>query len=371
MEFLSLAALCAVVFVAAWFITWVMRRVAIWRGAQVREPQDTIPFIDRPNHRSSHSVPTPRGGGVGIVAGFIVAALVLVRTGLLAPTTAVAIVGGTLVAAVLGFIDDCGFVVSAKGRLLLHFVAAGWFLAWVGGVPPFPAFGVMLDWGWFAHILAAVYLVWLLNLFNFMDGIDGIAGIEAVTVALGGAFVWWMAVGGGGWMLPVAFAAAAAGFLVWNHPPAKIFMGDCGSCFIGVGLGAFSILAGWEAPHLFWAWAILMGCFIVDATVTLLRRLRRGHRFDEAHRSHAYQYASRKWRSHKRVAYAYGTVNVLWLLPVALLVALRRIDGAQGLLVAYAPLVAAAYLFKAGAPEQQEEPAEVTESQLQVGTDNA
>lgn len=371
MKSLGLPAFYAVVFATAWFVTWVMRRVAIWRGAQVRAPQDTIPFIDRPNHRSSHSVPTPRGGGVGIVAGFTLAALVLAWRGLLAPDAAMAVIGGTLVAAILGFIDDCGFVVSAKGRLVLHFVAAGWFLGWIGGVPPFPAFGMTLDWGWVAHILAAVYLVWLLNLFNFMDGIDGIAGIEAITVSLGGALAWWLAVGGNGWMLPVAFAVAAAGFLAWNHPPAKIFMGDVGSCFVGVALGAFSILAGREAPHLFWAWAILMGCFTMDATVTLLRRLRRGHRFDEAHRSHAYQYASRKWRSHKRVAYAYGAVNVLWLLPVALLVASRRLDGAQGLLVAYAPLVAAAYLLKAGAPEQQEEPAEVTESQLQVGADSA
>ena len=150
-------------------------------------------------------------------------------------------------------------------------------------------------------------------------------------------------------------------------------MGDVGSCFIGIALGAFSILAGRESPQLFWAWSILMGCFVVDATVTLLRRLRRGHRFDEAHRSHAYQYASRRWRSHKQVAYAYGAVNLLWLLPVALLVATRRMDGAQALLLAYAPLVIAAFMLKAGAPEQQEGAA-VTQSALPArdpGTDSA
>ena len=128
-------------------------------------------------------------------------------------------------------------------------------------------------------------------------------------------------------------------------------MGDAGSCFLGMTLGALALWSGIESQQLFWSWSILLGCFVVDATTTLVRRVIRGERFDEAHRSHVYQYAARKLMSHKRVTYYYGLVNILWLLPVATLVALKYLDGVQGLLIAYLPLVLVALKLKAGAPE--------------------
>ncbi len=153
---------------------------------------------------------------------------------------------------------------------------------------------------------------------------------------------------------PLLLSFAVAGFLYWNFPPAKIFMGDAGSGFLGVTLAIFSLQAAWASPSLIWVWVILMGVFIVDATFTLIRRLVRGDKVYEAHRSHAYQYASRKFGRHLPVTLTVGLINVVWLLPVALCVALLGLDGLLGVIIAYVPLVLLAWMFRAGAVEKNE-----------------
>jgi Fuc2NAc and GlcNAc transferase len=227
-------------------------------------------------------------------------------------------------------------------------VAAIFSLWLMNGIPPVPVLGFAIDLGWFGLALAATYLVWLVNLFNFMDGIDAIASVEAITVSLSGALCWWLATGTPLWFLPFALAACTTGFLVWNYPPAKIFMGDVGSCFIGMVLGGMSLWSAQVATQVFWSWFILFGCFMVDATTTLVRRVRRGERFSAAHRSHAYQYAARRLGSHRTVPLAVGVINVAWLLPLAVVVALNCLDGVVGAFIAYAPLVWLAYHYKAG-----------------------
>jgi Fuc2NAc and GlcNAc transferase len=321
-------------------------------------------LLDIPNARSSHSVPTPRGGGIGIVATFTLLTLWLAWRGEVGIPFATALLGSGLAVALVGFIDDLGHV-NSRVRLLCHLVAAAWALVWLGGVPPFPVLGVTADLGWAAQALGLLYLVGLLNFFNFMDGIDGIAGLEAIVVSLGGALVWWLATGTALWIVPALFAACVAGFLVWNFPPARIFMGDAGSGFIGITLGVMSIRAGIDAPPVYWSWFILLGCFIVDPTVTLVRRMRRGGRFDQAHRSHAYQYAARRLGSHRPVTLAYALITALWLLPVAVAVASGWIDGVAGAVVAYAPLIWLSFRYKAGAAELQE--SNVDENPATVG----
>jgi Fuc2NAc and GlcNAc transferase len=216
-------------------------------------------------------------------------------------------------------------------------------------------FGHTLAAGWFADVLVALYLVWLLNLYNFMDGIDGIAGVEAVSVSLGAAVLVYLATDSSSAVdisLPLLLAGAVAGFLVWNFPPARIFMGDAGSGFLGITIGILSLHAGALAPPLLWSWLILLGVFVVDATFTLLRRLLRGERVYQAHRSHAYQRAARRCGRHLPVTLAVAAINMFWLLPVAACVATGRLDGAAGLLIAYAPLVGAAARLGAGLPER-------------------
>lgn len=326
------------------FLTGALRRYALARS-----------LIDIPNARSSHSVPTPRGGGVAIVVSFLLSLPLMAGMGLLAWSLAWALLGSGAGIAVLGFLDDHGHI-AARWRLLGHFAAAGWALLWLGGLPPLTLFGLVVDLGWFGHALAAVYLVWLLNLYNFMDGIDGIASIEAICVCLGGALLYVLQDIASS-ALPaeplvvLLLAAAVLGFLFWNFPPARIFMGDAGSGFLGITLGVLSLQAAWIAPQLLWSWLILLGVFIVDATFTLLCRLWRGDRVYEAHRSHAYQHASRRYGRHLPVTLIVGAINLLWLLPIALWVGAGELDGFMGVGIAYAPLVWLAVKFKAGAPE--------------------
>ncbi|MCY1282242.1 Undecaprenyl-phosphate alpha-N-acetylglucosaminyl 1-phosphate transferase [compost metagenome] len=321
------------------FLTGILRRYALARS-----------LMDIPNGRSSHSVPTPRGGGVAIVLSFLAALPLLASVGVLAWPVMWALLGAGGWVAVVGFLDDHGHI-AARWRLLAHFIGAGWALGWLGGLPPLVIFGFDLDLGWLGYALAAFYLVWLLNLYNFMDGIDGIASVEAICVCLGGALLYLLLGEGGAALAPLALALAVAGFLFWNFPPARIFMGDAGSGFLGIALGVLSLQAAWVAPQLLWSWLILLGVFIVDATWTLFRRLLRGDKVYEAHRSHAYQYASREFGKHLPVTLAVAGLNLFWLLPIALWVGLGGLDGALGLLVAYLPLVWLAVRFKAGQRE--------------------
>lgn len=321
------------------FLTGILRRYALARS-----------LMDIPNGRSSHSVPTPRGGGVAIVLSFLAALPLLASVGVLAWPVMWALLGAGGWVAVVGFLDDHGHI-AARWRLLAHFIGAGWALGWLGGLPPLVIFGFDLDLGWLGYALAAFYLVWLLNLYNFMDGIDGIASVEAICVCLGGALLYLLLGEGGAALAPLALALAVAGFLFWNFPPARIFMGDAGSGFLGIALGVLSLQAAWVAPQLLWSWLILLGVFIVDATWTLFRRLLRGDKVYEAHRSHAYQYASREFGKHLPVTLAVTGLNLFWLLPIALWVGLGGLDGALGLLVAYLPLVWLAVRFKAGQRE--------------------
>src|SRR3990167_2519284 len=323
------------------FMTGTLRRYALARS-----------LMDIPNARSSHSVPTPRGGGVAIVLSFLLVLPLLGMAGWLVWPPIWALLGAGAGIALLGFLDDHGHI-AARWRLLGHFLGAAWALFWLGGLPPLSGVGFSLDLGWLGHVLAAVYLVWLLNLYNFMDGIDGIASVEAICVCLGGALLYGMQGAVGLALLPLLLAAAVAGFLLWNFPPARIFMGDAGSGFLGVTLGVLSLQAAWQAPQLLWSWLILLGVFIVDATFTLLRRLVRGDKVYEAHRSHAYQYASRRFGRHLPVTLVVGGINILWLLPIALWVGLGGVDGMLGLLIAYVPLLGLAQKYRAGELEQQ------------------
>ena len=310
-------------------------------------------LIDVPNARSSHTVPTPRGGGVAIVLSFLLLVPLLSIFSLLPWASAWGLIGAGAGVAVLGFLDDHGHI-AARWRLLGHFSAAVWALFWLGGIPPLTIIGVVFDMGWIGVVLSLFYLVWMLNLYNFMDGIDGLASVEAIAVCLSVSLIYaLMGFSSLAWA-PLLLSFTVAGFLYWNFPPAKIFMGDAGSGFLGVTLGILSLQAAWASPALLWVWVILMGVFVVDATFTLVRRLVRGDKVYEAHRSHAYQYASRQFGRHLPVTLTVGFVNVVWLLPVALCVALLGLDGFVGVIIAYIPLVMLAWKFQAGAVEKIE-----------------
>ena len=335
-------ALFAAGFAASAILTGVVRAYALRHNV-----------MDVPTGRSSHTIPTPRGGGVAFVVVFT--AIFCGGAGALqVPLRTLAAVAGSGIAmALLGFADDHRHV-PAGWRLIGHFAGAAWALWWLGDgwIPSF--FGAALWRQAIGYGVAAVGIVWLLNLYNFMDGIDGIASIEAITTCVPGALLIYVVDARGAWPAAMLLTACTAGFLAWNFPPARIFMGDAGSNFLGIVLAILAMDAARSDTRLLWAWGILLGTFIVDATITLLRRIQRRERVHVAHRSHAYQYASRRHRGHRPVTLAVGAINLLWLAPIAAAVVHGRIAPPVGLALAYLPLVLLAFRYKAGAREQHE-----------------
>ncbi|MFW3895900.1 MraY family glycosyltransferase [Pseudomonas bharatica] len=328
------------VLITSFMLTVLLRRYAIARS-----------LMDVPNQRSSHTVATPRGGGVAIVVSFLLVLPVANLLGLVSNEMLVGSLGASGLVALIGFLDDHGHV-AARWRLLGHFTAAAWGLYWLSSAPQLLLFGEVYDLSLLGYVLGAFYIVWTLNLYNFMDGIDGLASLQAITTCVGASVLY---LGAGLPNLvwgPVLLALAVAGFLFWNFPPARIFMGDAGSGFLGIQLALLSLYGMTESPVLLWAWIILMGCFIVDATFTLGRRLLRREKVYEAHRSHAYQYASRFYGRHLPVTLAVTAINLFWLLPVSALVVFGGLDGLLGVIIAYLPLVLLAIRFKAGQKEQ-------------------
>lgn len=324
------------VFMLSWGLTWLVRRYALAKD-----------IMDHPNHRSSHAVPTPRGGGLAFVAAFLITVPFVAHLDLVTLTGSLALIGAGLFLAVLGFLDDHRHI-AASWRLLGHFSACVLAVFWLGGMPSITVFVWTLHANFIADSFAIIYLVWLLNLYNFMDGIDGIAGIEAVSVCLCAAGVYWVTDVPGLTVLPLLLAVSVGGFLFWNFPPARIFMGDAGSSFLGFILGVLSIQAAHINKVYFWSWLILLGVFIVDATFTLARRAYHGNKIYEAHRSHAYQQAAFLLGGHFPVTMAVLVINALWLFPMAILVGLQYVNAFTGLLIAYVPLVVMSIQLKAG-----------------------
>lgn len=326
----------AVAMVAAWWGTSLLRRYTLARS-----------LVDIPNHRSSHSSPTPRGGGLAIVIVASAGVALQMTIVNLDPGVGIGLlVGGGLIGLV-GWIDDYRDL-RARWRAIAQFAAAAWFIYCVGAPESLWLGAWSLPLGTASPVLAVVSLVWLTNLFNFMDGIDGIAGAQAVSVgAVGGVLLLAAGAPGlGGTALLIA--AASLGFLLWNWAPARIFMGDVGSGFLGFMLGAVAIASDRAGAVPLLVWLLLMGVFVFDATVTLLRRLRR-ERFYEPHRRHAYQRAVAAGLSH-------GTVTGFILMLNALLAVAAAIGWAWPETVPLAILAALALLIFAYVHVERRQP---------------
>jgi Fuc2NAc and GlcNAc transferase len=305
-------------FCVSYFLTLVVHRYALRHS-----------MIDIPNQRSSHSIPTPRGGGIAIVWTWFTTLAVLLALGRLDLGVGLALLGGGGAVALVGWLDD-RYGLSAVLRACVHLGAAAWTVWALGGLSSLNLGVGVLDFGWSGAVLAVFGIAWLTNLFNFMDGIDGLAGSEAVSVGLVGGGL--LAVSGheGLSLAALALAAAAGGFLVWNWPPAKIFMGDVGSGLLGYGFGTLALASERVGAVPVALWMILLGVFIVDATATLFRRMLGGEQWYQAHRSHAYQRAVQSGYSHRQVTLGVLGLNVLlalvavgvWFAPTLLPAAL-------------------------------------------------
>ena len=311
-------------------------------------------IIDVPNDRSSHEQPTPRGGGISIVIVFLSAIVLLGNAWDIQSNYGYALTGACAWVALLGFIDDHKHV-AAPIRLFGHIIAGCWVMYWLEGIPILAVYRDSAQSAWLSYALGVIYIVWLTNVYNFMDGIDGLAGIEGITVCAGGVLLYFLGTHvDPDWRILLLLSCSTLGFLFLNFPQASIFMGDAGSGFMGVALGVLSIRAGMIDSAIFWGWLILLGVFIVDTNMTLVRRFIRRENIFEAHRTHAYQFAARKYSSHVKVSMAIGAINLLWLLPISILVVLGWLQGFIGMCLAYAPLVLLGWYLNAGAKELQE-----------------
>jgi UDP-N-acetylmuramyl pentapeptide phosphotransferase/UDP-N-acetylglucosamine-1-phosphate transferase len=262
--------------------------------------------LDRPNERSLHVIPIPRGAGIAVVGAILLACLALSQL-VLTPTISRPVLVGTALLAAVSWIDDVRSLPAAV-RLAVQLVAIG--LALRAGLPAGPVFQ-----GWLPAALdgiaTALLWLWFINLFNFMDGIDGLAGSEAAAIGIG--LMLFAAVGTGRdpelVLLGAAVAAAAIGFLVWNWAPAQIFLGDVGSVPLGYLIG-FLLLD--QAAHGSWMIALILPLyFLADATITLSRRLLRGERVWQAHREHFYQHAARRGHGHAMIVQRVIAANLV------------------------------------------------------------
>ena len=293
-SFWLLFGVCGALAVAVWCATFVVRRGLIhWS------------VYDRPNRRSSHTVPRPRGGGLALVPLLLLAwALAAWRLGG-APAGFWPVLAGALMLALVSLLDDMKGL-SIGPRILIQIAAVG--IGLVALADAGPVFQGLLP-PLFDRLAAALLWLWFVNLFNFMDGIDGLAGVEAIAVATGLALVAWTAgLPGPLLVLSCLLAAAVAGFLAWNWEPARIFLGDVGSVPLGY-------LLGWLLLHLAaegqWAAAAILPLYYLsDATLTVVKRGLRGERVWRAHREHAYQRAVRGGFRHAEVAARVALCNV-------------------------------------------------------------
>jgi Fuc2NAc and GlcNAc transferase len=269
-----------------------------------------------------------------------------------ARTAGILIISGCAIAGV-GYLDDRRQL-PAKARFAVHLAAAVFVIALLGGIPE----PELARWGlggfWIGFAFAVLVLAWGTNLFNFMDGIDGIAASEAIFMSMAGAYLNWLDGGDSGVTAAMlCLSAATAGCLVWNWPPARIFMGDVGSGFLGFMVTALAVLACNRGSVPIEVLPILGGVFVVDATVTLLRRFMRGDRWFEAHRMHAYQHLARRWQRHKPVTLLVIAINLGWLLPWAYVANRFSTNARICLGIALLPLVVLALLAGSGKRDQK------------------
>lgn len=299
-------------------------------------------MLDQPGKRRSHQVPTPRGGGVGIVVATLLAGLPAawsLSDHASADRVYVAFGVGVLAVALIGWRDDRA-PLAVMPRLLVHLGAA--VLVGAAILAPVAAHN---PWLWWLLLPLAPVLVGFINAHNFMDGIDGILGQQGLFVMLGlGVLALWLGESG---IAALAFAVAAGclGFLAFNAPSAKIFMGDVGSGALGLSLGAVAALVVQQNPAMLWACAILPSAFLVDSGLTLARRMLARQRWYAPHRQHLYQWLVRVNWSHARTDIAYLLWNLVVVAPLAWLAAISPAHGAACFALAYA---AAAAVWFAG-----------------------
>ena len=283
-----------VLFILSWLLTYFIMQYAIKKS-----------LLAEVNERSSHTTPTPHGGGIAIVLTWFVGLIYLFTCKAIDPSLYYALMLGSVLSLV-SFFDDL-YELTPKLRLFVQAVVSMAGLYALGGLERIDFGFWMIENPLITNVLAFLGIMWFINLYNFLDGIDGYAGSEAIFLAIAG----WLLFGGDHFFILVA---SVAGFLVWNWHRAKIFMGDVGSTLLGYTVAIFTLYYQNSGFSIF-IWIILFGLFWFDATLTLIRRYKHHEKLSQAHRKHAYQRLVQSGISHDHVVlFALGINLVLLIL---------------------------------------------------------
>jgi Fuc2NAc and GlcNAc transferase len=264
-------------------------------------------LLEEINERSSHTVPTPHGGGIAIILVWFSGLFYLHFTNEIDSSLFYALLVGIIIS-VVSFFDDL-YELSPKLRLIAQAIVAFGGLYFLGGFEQLNLFFFTLENQILTNIFAFFMIIWFINLYNFLDGIDGYAGSEALFLSIA-AFILF----GGAHFL--VLAVAVLGFLVWNWHRAKIFMGGVGSTLLGYNVAIFTIYYANQVSTNFWIWIILFGLFWFDATLTLFRRYKNKEKLSQAHKKHAYQRLVQSGLSHDKVVLFSLGVNAMLFIMV-------------------------------------------------------
>ena len=262
-----------------------------------------------PNERSLHEIPTPTGGGIAIVVTWYIGITIIYLYGMIDRTLYFALLSGILIA-VVSLLDDL-FGVKPLVRLIVHFLAAILAFLFLHGLRPLVLPGLNFEYNYIIYPVAVIGIVWFINLFNFMDGVDGFASVEAIIIcAVLFVFTWNIST--------LLLIACIGGFLCWNWPKARIFMGDIGSTQLGFIVVVMGIYFHNSFEFSILNWIMLTSPFWFDATLTLFRRWRNGEKLSEGHRKHVYQRLVRMGYSHEQVNYFLILLNVFIIILISI-----------------------------------------------------
>ena len=291
-----------------------------------------------PNFRSLHQNVIPKGGGIAIAVSVLVGLLLFnLQNNLGMRHLMVFFIGGLVIAAA-GYADDW-YDIRPRYRLAVQMLASLWICFWFGGLPVLDLGFMKIHLGLFGDILLIISCLWFYNLYNFIDGIDGMAASATIFISLTMVVILLMEK-----QYDLAFilgllAVANIGFILFNWPPARMFLGDSGTSFISYVVSAVAIASLWRNAVSIWVWLIVFGYYFSDTTLTTVIRALTVPRFYLPHRSHAYQNLARIWDSHLKTLLLVLAINLFWVLPFVWLVWKYPKHAAFAMVIAYAPIL--------------------------------
>jgi Fuc2NAc and GlcNAc transferase len=273
-------------------------------------------LLDIPNERSSHRTPKPKGGGISIVGALIFTIVILFQYEMIASEITISMVIGLVIVSIVALINDYKNL-SPLIRTVIYIISAGFSLYIIDGFESVVINNYSYNLGYIGYCLGILFLVWLTNLYNFMDGTDGFAATQTICVSLFCFYLFYLSNNIPFFIIMLCLVSTTIGFLFWNWSPAKIFMGDVGSCSIGFFFGLLSIYTENKGIISITVWVILLAPFIADATFTLIKRVVNNEKWYEAHNSHAYQKLHKHGISHSQIASCLFVINVAVIWPIA------------------------------------------------------